>query len=66
MACYDNTSYTNCNPSHCQTEQAAEMVNLNIKAIAVHSDSVQAAQADGRDLLDEVRRCEWSVSSDPT
>ncbi|EGN91773.1 hypothetical protein SERLA73DRAFT_164376 [Serpula lacrymans var. lacrymans S7.3] len=49
------SSLTTTNNWAYQTEQAAEMVNLNIKAIAVHSDSVQAAQADGRDLLDEPR-----------
>ncbi|EGO04462.1 hypothetical protein SERLA73DRAFT_68148 [Serpula lacrymans var. lacrymans S7.3] len=42
--------------------QAAEMCSLNIKAVAVHSNSIQTACEEGHNLLDEIWQCQWLVS----
>lgn len=37
------------------------MLELGIKAIALSSEALQAATAEGRDLLKEIRQCKWAV-----
>lgn len=38
------------------------MCGLGVRAVAINSETITAAKDEGRDLMDEVRRCRWSVS----
>ncbi|KAF9230789.1 P-loop containing nucleoside triphosphate hydrolase protein, partial [Melanogaster broomeanus] len=41
---------------------AAEMTAMGLKAVAINSKMITTALDENRDLLDEVRRCEWNIS----
>ncbi|KAH7902925.1 P-loop containing nucleoside triphosphate hydrolase protein, partial [Hygrophoropsis aurantiaca] len=42
--------------------QAAEMCALGIRAVSINMDTVRKAREEKRDLLDEIRRCKWSIT----
>jgi len=42
--------------------KAREMQAHGVKAVAVNAETLAETTREGRDLVDEIRRCEWSVS----